>query len=83
MIHPTGDVGEREIPEEYWKRVIAEVRIAYLPPDTEETIKSVFLQPSTNRLAKFITEKIAALTSENADLRGQIKDLKDWIDSHK
>jgi hypothetical protein len=28
-------------------------------------------------------DRIAALTSENADLKAQIKDLKDWIDSHK
>jgi hypothetical protein len=53
---PTSTAGE-EVPEEYWKQVIAEIRIASLPPDTNETINHIIRQPSTIRLAKFIVAK--------------------------
>jgi transcriptional regulator with XRE-family HTH domain len=52
-IKPAGE----EVPEEYWKQVIAEIRIASLPPDTNETINHIIRQPSTIRLAKFIVAK--------------------------
>jgi hypothetical protein len=65
-----------EVPEEYWKQVIAEIRICYLPTDTKETINQIIRQPSTIRLAKFITEKIQSLTSENTALQADLSNLQ-------
>jgi hypothetical protein len=57
-----------EVPEEYWKQVIAEIRIASLPPDTNETINHIIRQPSTIRLAKFIVAKTNEVTQMYVDV---------------
>jgi hypothetical protein len=63
----------------WWKLVIAEIKIIYLPPDSKETVEQTMLQPSTDRLAKFIIEKIAALTTENNSLREALEDVASRI----
>jgi hypothetical protein len=63
-------------PKEYWKQVIAEIRICCLPPDTQETVKSICLQPSTAWLAKFIAGEIQSLTSENTALQSKVEALE-------
>jgi hypothetical protein len=67
---------------ELFKKAVAEIRLAYLPPDTHVTLALLYLEPSTMRIAQYFFDKLSAAKAKIAELEQTIREQKEWINSH-